>query len=316
MISTKIFRLKDLKSRIDEYYLLLEHKPDIAKWLIEETIINDTELSVDAVIAFDGDAMVGNITLFHNNGIGLVGNVYLKDAYRGKGIGNQIMECLDDFAKNQNHLTYVLWVNPNKRPAAYNLYKKFGYIPKENTGLMIKDYLGKVKGKSADKIIFRKLQWKHFPELNLITSNGQCGLIITYIYRCYKFATFEMEFLNFMADISSLGWAIENNLGECLGAVFYKKDNLWEQQADLAYENNHFLFDVIIEDRYVQSLTNCSDQVPLPTGTITTFVESGAEKEKLYNNIFGAPVVLKNHLSLNNTLHDVLMYTHFLSKKS
>lgn len=83
---------------------------------------------------------------------------------------------------------------------------------------------------------------------------------------------------------------------------------------NLAYKNSYFLFDSIIDDRYVQPLINYSNHVPLPTGTLTTIIESDTEKE--YDAIFLEPVVLKNHLYLNKTFNDVQIYAHKISKKN
>ena len=304
----KILNENEIRENINDYFSLLNHKPKIARWLLEENILHDSKLDLVAIVAFQENQMIGNITLFHFNRIGLVGNVFLEESNRGKGIGSQMMKCLEDYARLNKHSHHVLWVDPIKRPAAFNLYKKFGYLHKENTGIMINNFY-KITTKNSD-IVIHNLDWHHYPELNLITSNNQLGLIISLIFKCYINATFEMEFLNYKQDEKITGYAIENIKGDCLGAIFIKKNELWEQQADLAFNNNHFLFDIIIADENINLLIDQKDKIPLPTGKIVAYTEFGSMKERLYKKIFGEPIILDNYLSLKNLSHDISMFVY------
>ncbi len=308
MVSIRLVPYNELASNLDTLKILLAHKPELTLWLLDEILTKpDVSLKLDAAIAFDNNEWIGNIGLYHYLGIGLIGNVFLKEFYRGQGIGSRMMEQLDKFADENKHHTYVLWVDPKKKAAAYNMYKKSGYIPQGRTGLMIKDYSDIDLYAETTALHHTPMSWKHFPHLNLISSRGNCDIIISYLYHCFGFATFESEFLNYMNDPETEGWALEREDGFPVGAFFLRQDPDWEQQRDAKYKNNNYLFDIIIENRHTPFLPEILKTFPFPKGRITTYVNVPGPKYEALKNIFKQACILPDHFTRDKKSYDVAL---------
>ncbi len=289
---------------------LLAHKPQMAFWLLDQVAQQPAdELRTESFIAVHADRWVGNVTLFHYRGIGLVGNVYLHPDCRGRGIGNKMMLAVQDFALQEKHKVHVLWVDPNKRPVAFEMYRKHGFIPCPNSGIMIKYYGWGDPYAESTELNLVPLAWRHFVQLNLITSLGNSDTLISFIHPCYGYATFESEFVKAMADSTEKCWALENKCGLAVGAVFFKKDPVWEQQREACYDNRNFLLDVIVESRHAPRLTKALNELPLPHGRVTTYTNVPGPKYDALSKIFTHRATLDNHFSWNGKQFDVAVLT-------
>jgi len=52
---------------------------------------------------------------------------YFEPEFRGRGLGNKLMQLFIDFAKKCNYRSAYLWTT-NELAAAHHLYKKFGFM--------------------------------------------------------------------------------------------------------------------------------------------------------------------------------------------
>ena len=63
----------------------------------------------------------------------LIENVVVDPAYRGQGIGKQLMQYVENFGKD-NQCKYVLLVSEAKRTDSHKFYESLGYPPGEEMG--------------------------------------------------------------------------------------------------------------------------------------------------------------------------------------
>ena len=110
----------------------------------------------NALFAVAGDAPVGIIVLVFNQRaktrhIAEIFSFYVKQEYRGQGIGKMLMEAALAEIKAQKDVIKVrLSVNP-ERESARRMYRKFGF---KKTGLLKKELL--VGGRFYDEIMMEK----------------------------------------------------------------------------------------------------------------------------------------------------------------
>jgi ribosomal protein S18 acetylase RimI-like enzyme len=86
------------------------------------------------VVAQDGRRIVGIVTLYVEQKVGkrtaYIEDVVVDGAYRGRGLGKQLMNALIAAARAQKVSSLHLTSNP-KREAANLLYKKLGFTLRE-----------------------------------------------------------------------------------------------------------------------------------------------------------------------------------------
>lgn len=95
----------------------------------------------DVVICMDDETLVGIAMMAKYNVIsghkGMIEDVVVSSAYRGKGIGRKLMEKLLEQAEKES-LDDVLLFSGHHRTAAISLYKSLGFKLKES-GLYVKN---------------------------------------------------------------------------------------------------------------------------------------------------------------------------------
>jgi len=64
--------------------------------------------------AWDGDVIVGQGSVFHNNGRIEINKLELEPEYRGKGISTQIVKYLEKFAKSKGIKEIFIGVEPSE----------------------------------------------------------------------------------------------------------------------------------------------------------------------------------------------------------
>ena len=304
----------DLTKELYEYHLanLLSHKPNFIHQLFRLRTDGKTDLQIYSILMRDrvDREYIGNITLSHNNKVGLVGNVFIKEPHRGKSLGTAMMSALEDLAKRDGHWIYVLWVSPIKRPIAYNLYRKFSYVPLHNTGLMIRNFnFDESLFYESSKVKVVPLKWRHLPEINLLTSLGLTDVMITYLFHCYGFATFETEFFNVMLSENTKSWVLENERGVLIAALFLQKDLLWNQQLDSKNQNDICLFDIFYYQKHANLVLNSLRSFVFPKGKIVAYAETGSTKLNLLKNLgFQMEGHFKNHFIWNDKWYDVVIF--------
>jgi len=119
---------------------LRENKDEHSASLAElEVIVNDPNAFL--VVAKDESRIIGMGTLYVQNKFSkktaFVEDVVVDDAYRGKGIGKEIMNAILEIAKKENVRTVYLTSRP-KREAAHALYTKLGFEKKDTTVFRLK----------------------------------------------------------------------------------------------------------------------------------------------------------------------------------
>ena len=280
-----------MREQGDKLMELLAHKPQLAKWFLEEMWKEAEDgLRCEGMITRDGDTWLGNIQLFHAFGVGLVGNAYLKEEFRGRGWGARMMEGLAELARREHHHCHLLWVDPQKKQAAYGLYRKFSFIPREGTGTMVRDFSGKDIFKATGTLKARPLAWKDYPVIDLLTSLGNCDVLVSYLYHCYGTATFEGEYVKFMADPDTKGWAVIREDGLPVGCFFIRRDPQWEQQLEAHYENRNYLFDYIIDVRHGDAFRELIREFTFPEGRYTAYATTPGPKVKALEGVFSMPL--------------------------
>jgi GNAT superfamily N-acetyltransferase len=102
---------------------------------IKQSIFIDKDAHV--VLAFEDDLPIGFALYFYNystfkgrKGLYLE-DLYVEEAYRHKGIGNQLFDFLRNKAKNEN-CGRMEWVCLDWNQSAIDFYKKKGAIPMED----------------------------------------------------------------------------------------------------------------------------------------------------------------------------------------
>ncbi len=98
--------------------------------------------TMNTLIAADGDALIGYVSLVFPRFRKLKGNAYLtialKEAYRGKGIGTLLMRSAEDFARARGIRRIELDVLA-KNTGAIHLYERLGYAIEGRRRQAIKD---------------------------------------------------------------------------------------------------------------------------------------------------------------------------------
>ena len=127
---------QDLQEQLSKLYLQLNSE---LKQLSLEEILNDEEY-IDLAACFDDNKLVG-IAMMANYKVvsgykGMIEDVIVSEAHRGKGIGRKLMEILVKQAEKRK-LNDVLLFSGHHRTAAISLYKSLGFTLK-NSGLYIK----------------------------------------------------------------------------------------------------------------------------------------------------------------------------------
>lgn len=88
------------------------------------------------VVVKDGEKIIGLTSLYILQKIGqrtgYIEDVVIDDAYRGKGLGEQLVRKTIDIAREENVGKLYLTSRPI-HAAAHNLYKKVGFAVKETT---------------------------------------------------------------------------------------------------------------------------------------------------------------------------------------
>ena len=79
------------------------------------------------IVAKEDEKIIGYGGMWHVINEGHITNVAVKKEYRGKGIGNQIINALIDIAKEKEMIGITLEVRTSNI-VAQNLYKKNGFI--------------------------------------------------------------------------------------------------------------------------------------------------------------------------------------------
>ena len=79
------------------------------------------------IVAKEDEKIIGYGGMWHVINEGHITNVAVKKEYRGKGIGNQIINALIDIAKEKEMIGITLEVRTSN-DVAQNLYKKNGFI--------------------------------------------------------------------------------------------------------------------------------------------------------------------------------------------
>lgn len=111
----------------------------------------------NVIFAFSSDKPIGMITyVFKNKSktrhIANIFGVYVKQEFRGQGIGEKLIEsAISSIKKNKNIIKINLNVNA-KQKAAVRLYEKYGF---KSVGLLKKDL--HVNGKFYDELIMEKM---------------------------------------------------------------------------------------------------------------------------------------------------------------
>ena len=83
--------------------------------------------------ALDEGALVGMAMFERETGAkerhkGHIRGVYLRAAYRGQGIGRELVAALLDRAKNDSSLEHILLAVGTRQQAALHLYRQFGFV--------------------------------------------------------------------------------------------------------------------------------------------------------------------------------------------
>jgi len=61
--------------------------------------------------------------------IGIVSNLYIRDAYRGHGVGRQLMAMSNSWFQGFKDIDLIMVYVSNGNDDAYSFYQKFGFIP-------------------------------------------------------------------------------------------------------------------------------------------------------------------------------------------
>lgn len=128
----------DVQNQLSKLYLQLNAE---LKQLSLERILEDDDY-IDVAACFQDGELIG-IAMMANYKVvsgykGMIEDVIVSQAHRGKGIGRKLMELLLTQAEKRK-LDDVLLFSGHHRTAAIGLYKSLGFTLK-NSGLYIKKY--------------------------------------------------------------------------------------------------------------------------------------------------------------------------------
>ena len=97
-----------------------------AKGIPLETVVKSIENS-DCFGVYDVDALVGFARVISDRAtIGYLGDVFILESHRGKGLSKWLMECIMKYPEFAGFRRWILLTRD-----AHELYKKFGYKPIE-----------------------------------------------------------------------------------------------------------------------------------------------------------------------------------------
>lgn len=295
---------EEIVSSWPKFERLLAHKPFIGFDLFRRAGEGELGCAIESFIAVVGEKWIGNVTLFHEHGVGLVGNVFIRDEYRGLGIGRVLMHAVDEFGRINDHSHHVLWVDPNKRQIAFELYKKMGYWNSGENGIMIHFLSDENPFESTSKLTLEPLNWSHYPVLNLLTSLGHCGVMGSYLHPCYGAATFETEFYLTMTG-DEYSWAFLNEKGVPVGALFIRRNSLWDQQRELGYDNGNYLADILLHEEYGRLAREALQAFTFPAGNFLAYAAKVDNKFGLLEACFDHQRTLEGQFVWRDKAYDV-----------
>ncbi len=122
---------KDLQNNVTELYKQLN---DSIQQLPIEHILQDNNNLILAICQED-DKLVGMammaLYMVISGHKGMIEDVIVHEAHRGKGIGRKLMELLLEEGKKRQ-LTEILLFSGHHRKPAINLYKSLGFVLKDS----------------------------------------------------------------------------------------------------------------------------------------------------------------------------------------
>jgi len=127
----------EVKSLSDELHKELELF--YGKGLIEDFKNENDQMLVFYIAYNEIEEAVACGALKHfNDTTAEIKRMYVKPAYRGRGLSKLILRQLEDYAKDLNYQRLILETGL-KQPEAMSLYSKFGYKPLQCYGRHIND---------------------------------------------------------------------------------------------------------------------------------------------------------------------------------
>lgn len=128
---------KDISAILTQFH----SDPELSATKLEnlQAIVSDPHIHL--IVARDGEKIVGMAILFvmvHPDDIsGYVDYVVVDDAYRGQGIGSQIMQKLMSVAR-EHHVEELNLTSRPSREAANHLYQKLGFEKRDTNVYRLK----------------------------------------------------------------------------------------------------------------------------------------------------------------------------------
>lgn len=117
----------EVKSLSDELHNDLELI--YGKGLIEDFVEENEQMLIFYVAYDESENAVACGALKHfDDSTAEIKRMYVKPAYRGRGLSKLILRQLEDYAKELNYQRLILETGI-KQPEAISLYQKFGYNP-------------------------------------------------------------------------------------------------------------------------------------------------------------------------------------------
>lgn len=141
-MEVKLLSQKDLTEGLQEQLskLYVQLNAELKQLSLEKILEEDEHIDIAA--SFQEEELIG-IAMMANYKVisgykGMIEDVIVSEAHRGKGIGRKLMEVLLQQAEKRK-LDDVLLFSGHHRTAAISLYKSLGFTLK-NSGLYIKKF--------------------------------------------------------------------------------------------------------------------------------------------------------------------------------
>ena len=141
-MEVKLLSQKDLTEGLQEQLskLYVQLNAELKQLSLEKILEEDKHIDIAA--SFQEEELIG-IAMMANYKVisgykGMIEDVIVSEAHRGKGIGRKLMEVLLQQAEKRK-LDDILLFSGHQRTAAISLYKSLGFTLK-NSGLYIKKF--------------------------------------------------------------------------------------------------------------------------------------------------------------------------------
>lgn len=216
---------------------LLGHKPASFRWGNELMLREPLGIEIYFYLVMVDDVAIANIKTMEFQGVGMLGDVYTRPEYRGRGVASQLMQSLMNDFKMRGGLALYLGTGYNTPP--YHIYAKYGFNGiEEKSGTMAYFTESSFTKKyfAAAPVTIRALDWQHYPTSAALFAAAVSGVVrcwpLQLIGRCNSEGALLVLMERIQKNALSCGaFGLQKANGALVGFAMWDCDSNWPDVA-------------------------------------------------------------------------------------